>query len=199
VVEGACTSITSFVNSSSTLYLKISNCSMGEFSVHRQSDCSDTVDSNGGQLDSCSTIAPYFSFAIYADAAVSTPYCAQGANGTCPFTLIAYNNQACTEFLRCTVRTGNSDGVCVYEQRLGLYLLPHCQTGSLIVSTQPTCSSGLTRSFQNVSITDQLVTPTCSPFGNNATSTSLIQFFSSSFLKEKNKIYLLLLCFAVVI
>ncbi|ELR12547.1 uncharacterized protein ACA1_329330 [Acanthamoeba castellanii str. Neff] len=91
--------------------------------------------------------------------------------------LQSFNNLACSEYLRCTdnlARGGTGDGVCYYEQRLGLYLLPRCQTGleELIISNQAGCSGGITKSFPKTDITQQGRPGTCFAYGSNDTTFS---------------------------
>jgi hypothetical protein len=171
--EGDCHAIASPLDGSTSLYVTISNCSTPMYTVHTDSSCTSaaTTVTNG-----CTASAPYFAFAIYADDAASTPYCALGTNKTCRIALQSFNNLACSEYLRCTdnlARGGTGDGVCYYEQRLGLYLLPRCQSGleELIISNQAGCSGGLTKSFPKTDITQQGRPGTCFAYGSNDTST----------------------------
>jgi hypothetical protein len=181
--EGDCNAIASPLNGSTSLYVTISDCAPPTYTVHTDSTCTSaaTTVTNG-----CTASAPYFSFAIYADGAdaASTPYCAQGNNKTCRIALQSFNNLACSEYLRCTdnlARGGTGDGVCYYEPRLGLYLLPRCQTNleELIISNQAGCSGGLTKSFPKTDITQQGRPGTCFAYGSNDTSTFTSPPFSS--------------------
>jgi hypothetical protein len=169
VAEGACQAVST--NASQPLYISITSCSAATYTLHTDDACGTAAVSVSAS--GCPAAAPYVSVAIYADGTNAT-YCAQGANQTCRVAIQSFNNLACSEYLRCTdnlARQGDEDGVCVYEPRLGLYLLPRCQTKELVISNMAGCSGGLTRTFPDA---NQLnLTSSCLPFGSNDTSTPL--------------------------